>query len=945
MFELRDYQKNAIETCYKYMTGKSRKPGVCVAPTGCHAAGTLIRMANYSTKRVENILCGDMLMGEDGNPKKVLKTHFGTGRMYRITLEYGYTFEVNEDHIFPLYVVGENRIENTSLSEYLMMSESEKDKRRIIKIKDVKRLKMEFLKFKYYRLNKDYYYGFELDGNHLYVDSEWIVHHNSGKSLLIGKLSQMLEKPTLVLQPSKEILIQNYNKAVSFGAEPTIYSASCNKKELSNLIYATIGSIKKEVDALKEIGIRYILIDECFTGDTEILTENGFVRFDELKEDLKVAQFNTDDGKIYFVNPLRYIKKYYKGDMVNIKIYRDVWMPVTENHEILTRSIILNQYKKEKAKYVKFGNHKRIPSCGESGIESDFGLDPMERLYIAIQADGHIHSKSPDHITISFSLSKNRKIKRLYELCEMANVRIWEVCLKVKNKKSRRFMVNMPIGTTKDIRNHINYPMSCEKAKEIVEELVKWDGSIINDHLYYYSSTNESQADFFQAVSVIAGYSCYKTKQIDDRKKEYNDVYRLFIDKSKKEYNTQRYKKNKFKFEGYVYCVEVGSGNIMVRHNGVPIVTGNCNSGYSPDEKSEFMKFIYQFHDLSVMGFTATPCRLHTYGSMTEGNYSMLNLLTKDIPRYFERMVYVIQIQEMIQNGFWAKIDYEVWDFDETNLILNSTGSEYTSDSILMSIAVNGVNNTIYKRIKMILESHEREHILVCMDSVENAYRMRDFINMKHGNISEVVDGKTPKKKRDEIIEDFKAGKIKVVINYATLVIGFDFPELDCVIFGRPTFSFSIYYQVIGRCVRPHKNKKSALFVDCCNNFKRFGAVENVTIENVPYNGWTMFSGDKVISNIRMGDIVTRRMLEMKAEKKIMANMARGVQNSDSVSDGNFVLRFGQHKGKKLCEVPVNYMKFLLEKCLDMAGYDKVARFYKFVTGLPAPQQTSGGER
>lgn len=488
MFELRDYQKNAIETCYKYMTGKSRKPGVCVAPTG------------------------------------------------------------------------------------------------------------------------------------------------SGKSLLIGKLSKMLEKPTLVLQPSKEILIQNYNKAVSFGAEPTIYSASCNKKELSNLIYATIGSIKKEVEALKEIGIRYILIDEC-------------------------------------------------------------------------------------------------------------------------------------------------------------------------------------------------------------------------------------------------------------------------------------------------------------------------NNGYSPDEKSEFMKFVSQFHDLSVMGFTATPCRLHTYGSMTEGNYSMLNMLTKDVPRYFERMVYVIQIQEMIRNGFWAKIDYEVWDFDETNLILNSTGSEYTSDSILMSIAVNGVNNTIYKRIKMILESHEREHILVCMDSVENAYRMRDFINMKHGNISEVVDGKTPKKKRDEIIEDFKAGKIKVVINYATLVIGFDFPELDCVIFGRPTFSFSIYYQVIGRCVRPHKNKKSALFVDCCNNFKRFGAVENVTIENVPYNGWTMFSGDKVISNIRMGDIVTRRMLEMKAEKKIMANMARDVQNNDSVSDGNFVLRFGQHKGKKLCEVPVNYMKFLLEKCLDMAGYDKVARFYKFVTGLPAPQQTGGGER
>ena len=64
-----------------------------------------------------------------------------------------------------------------------------------------------------------------------------------GKSLLISKIAHEINRPTLVLQPSKEILEQNYAKAVSFGSKPTIYSASCGIKELSAMTYATLKSI------------------------------------------------------------------------------------------------------------------------------------------------------------------------------------------------------------------------------------------------------------------------------------------------------------------------------------------------------------------------------------------------------------------------------------------------------------------------------------------------------------------------------------------------------------------------------------------------------------------------------------------------------------------------------------------------------------------------------
>ena len=51
-------------------------------------------------------------------------------------------------------------------------------------------------------------------------------------------------------------------------------------------------------------------------------------------------------------------------------------------------------------------------------------------------------------------------------------------------------------------------------------------------------------------------------------------------------------------------------------------------------------------------------------------------------------------------------------------------------------------------------------------------------------------------------------------------------PELDTVVMARPTMSLALYYQIVGRCIRPHLNKESAWFVDLCGNIRRFGEVK-----------------------------------------------------------------------------------------------------------------------
>ena len=72
-----------------------------------------------------------------------------------------------------------------------------------------------------------------------------VLPTGSGKSLIIADIASRLDGHTLVFQPSKEIVEQNFKKLCSYGIlDCSIYSASFNSKEISRITFATIGSVK-----------------------------------------------------------------------------------------------------------------------------------------------------------------------------------------------------------------------------------------------------------------------------------------------------------------------------------------------------------------------------------------------------------------------------------------------------------------------------------------------------------------------------------------------------------------------------------------------------------------------------------------------------------------------------------------------------------------------------
>ena len=130
-------------------------------------------------------------------------------------------------------------------------------------------------------------WSIKLPGNDICV-----LPTGAGKSVVIAKLAQELNQPILILQPSKEILEQNYKKLLHYvdESEVGIYSASVNRKEVKKYTFATIQSVYKIPDQFKDFKV--VLIDECHTLNPKNL-DGMFTQFLEQIGSPKVFGFTA----------------------------------------------------------------------------------------------------------------------------------------------------------------------------------------------------------------------------------------------------------------------------------------------------------------------------------------------------------------------------------------------------------------------------------------------------------------------------------------------------------------------------------------------------------------------------------------------------------------------------------------------------------------------------
>lgn len=217
---------------------------------------------------------------------------------------------------------------------------------------------------------------------------------------------------------------------------------------------------------------------------------------------------------------------------------------------------------------------------------------------------------------------------------------------------------------------------------------------------------------------------------------------------------------------------------------------------------NSYKKIIQHFHHALVVGFTATPVRLNG-GGLGDINDILIEEVTT---------------KWLIKNQFLSPYKYFAPEVMETfQLHVKRTG-DYDLTELDNQFTERKIWGDVIAHYKKLADG---EQAILYASSIYQSKKMA--ASFQEANIpSEHIDGKTPKLVRDEIIQKFRDGEIKVLCNLDLIGEGFDVPDCSTVIMLRPTQSLSLYIQQSMRGMRYRPNKTS-IIIDHVGNVNRFG--------------------------------------------------------------------------------------------------------------------------
>ena len=203
--------------------------------------------------------------------------------------------------------------------------------------------------------------------------------------------------------------------------------------------------------------------------------------------------------------------------------------------------------------------------------------------------------------------------------------------------------------------------------------------------------------------------------------------------------------------------------------------------------------------NLRVLGLTGTPFTLkggYIYRMTTDG---------KALPEekaknpFFVKQIFKIGRKELTEEGFLVPVVFG-----------EISAERYDT----RSLELNSMNRFDVKEIDRVFVGQGRRTASIVADVVERAKNRncviffaatvahaKEILSSLPSGISAMVTG-NKSGDREQIIRDYKSGKIRYIVNCEVLTVGFDDPKTDTIAILRKTESSSLYLQIAGRGVR-----------------------------------------------------------------------------------------------------------------------------------------------
>jgi len=234
-----------------------------------------------------------------------------------------------------------------------------------------------------------------------------------------------------------------------------------------------------------------------------------------------------------------------------------------------------------------------------------------------------------------------------------------------------------------------------------------------------------------------------------------------------------------------------------------------------PDGDTMYRRFLKELAEvnprLKILGLTATPYRTSSGRICRPG--AILN-----------KVCYQASIRELIDDGYLSPVTNQVGGVKVDTSKVRVERGDFVAGQLEELMDASAVVGPACDEIVSLTK--DRNAVLVFCTGINHGEHVCSELN-RRGLQSEFLCGATLPLQRASIIERFKSGRLKCLVNVNVLTTGVDATRVDCVAALRPTCSPGLFYQVVGRGFRLHDGKNDCLLLDYGSNLERHGALDD----------------------------------------------------------------------------------------------------------------------
>ena len=218
-------------------------------------------------------------------------------------------------------------------------------------------------------------------------------------------------------------------------------------------------------------------------------------------------------------------------------------------------------------------------------------------------------------------------------------------------------------------------------------------------------------------------------------------------------------------------------------------------------------------NSLRVIGLTATPYRTDS-GRLDTGEGSM-----------FTGISYDAGLVQLIKDGYLSRTIAKATKSEIDTEGVHRVAGEFVARELENAAMAGELVSASVREV--LARGQDRKAWLVFCCGKKHADAVADELRNNGINVSTVF-GDTDKAQRSLVVERFKRGDLRCIVNVNVLTTGFDAPHVDLIAVLRPTCSPGLFVQMAGRGFRLAPGKTDCLLLDFGGNFQRHGPLDDI---------------------------------------------------------------------------------------------------------------------